>query len=1562
MSDDVRGYVMGVTLPGYLDEALDLIGVSWPNVDEDDYREMAQAMREFADDIDDGAADAHAAIMDLIGSNEGMAVQALEAHWGKVKGTHLTNLAEAGRLTATALDGVAVLIEGAKLAAIAQLGILAAEIAAAVAAAPVTLGLSTLGGLAGTQVCRIAVKRIFKEVCEQVAEQIIDIAMGPVYLALGNMAGDLVVQLGGNALGVQNGVDLGRTGRAGKEGLGEGIDAAKDAGGSMRLNSAGGSGADGGRFSMDLDTYDRVGTRLTSAGGRIRDRAGGRISRAKSTHGRTKGRDAIADAANAMLDQVIDGIEKGVKSSAKHLDDNMTRGLKKMATNHRDNDDRIADGLKGILKGDGKGGDGSPSGPRTTASGVAPHGNGSGRDQVRNSREAGRPRDSVCQGGEPVDMATGRMFIEQMDVSLPGSLPLLFKRSFESGYRAGRWMGPRWICTFDERLEIDAEGVVYLSADRFTQAYPHPDPDAPTQATAGVRQDLRIDESGDYTLTDPATGLVREFARRPDGTTALLTCIRDRAGNRVDFAYDDDGTPTAMNHSGGYRLLVATEAGRITELRLAGAGEDGQDLTVVRYGYNGGHLTDVYNSSDRPLSFANDAEGRILSWTDRNGTQYLYTYDEFDRVVEEGGADGSLKFRFTYGDPDPATGTRVHTETNALGHTTRYEVNEHAQIVAEADPLGNATLFERDAYDRLLSRTDPLGRTTRFVYDDAGELVAVVRPDGEQSTALYFGDAHHPTQLTRPGGRTWQQTFDEAGRRTSVTDPTGATTWYGYDTSGHLASVTDALGHTTLVRCNAAGMPVEVTDPAGATSRYERDAFGRVTAVTDQLGAVIRLTWSVEGLLTSYTAPDGAVQTWSYDDEGNLLAHTDRVGRVTGFEYTPFETIAARTDPDGTRLTFGYDEHMQLVSVTNALGQTWSYVYDAAGRLVSETDFHGRSVGYELDGAGDVVARTIPTGQRIRYGYDVLGRLVEKDCDGAVTSYAYDTAGHLIRATGPDTDLYRTVDPLGRLLTETVNDRTLTHTLDAVGRRVGRTTPGGHHSAWTYNQAGHRTSLATSGGRLDFAYDDAGHECERLLDGHLTLTSAWDAEHRLTGQILRSDQAVLQRRDYSYRADGALTGVDDQLSGPRTFDLDDAGRVTAVHAATWNETYAYDPAGNLTEAHWPATGAAEAAVGARTYTGTELATAGRVHYEYDAAGRTTLRRLTRLSRKPATWHYTWDAENRLTHVTTPDGIRWAYLYDPFGRRIAKHRLADDGVTVAERTEFTWDGSTLAEQTTHAPGLPGPYTMSWDHKGRHPLAQTETITTPATAGTPQDQIDRRFFAIVTDLIGTPTELVDTATGAIAWRTVPTLWGNTTWSADSTTTTPLRFPGQYFDPETGLHYNLNRYYDPTSARYTTPDPLGLSPAPNPDAYVHNPHTWCDPLGLMPDDGADIKKQLMDLGKARIQHVTSNLEDGDSVPGAYAVGQDRTTGKIYYGESGPETGHQQAVIDAMPKESQIESGRPPGVCAEPRMFTNAIEDGADPKNIDLVTVNPKGKKFKMCDNCKTWVPGFGGEVLTG
>jgi RHS repeat-associated protein len=112
---------------------------------------------------------------------------------------------------------------------------------------------------------------------------------------------------------------------------------------------------------------------------------------------------------------------------------------------------------------------------------------------------------------------------------------------------------------------------------------------------------------------------------------------------------------------------------------------------------------------------------------------------------------------------------------------------------------------------------------------------------------------------------------------------------------------------------------------------------------------------------------------------------------------------------------------------------------------------------------------------------------------------------------------------------------------------------------------------------------------------------------------------------------------------------------------------------------------------------------------------------------------------------------------------------------------------------------------------------------------QDQVDSQFYAIVTDLVGAPAELM-APDGDLAGYQQRTLWGTTMWHPDGASS-PLRFPGQYADAETGLHYNHHRYYDPVTGRYLTPDPLGLTPAPNPHTYVTNPCAVADPLGLAP-----------------------------------------------------------------------------------------------------------------------------------
>ncbi|WP_371548848.1 DUF6531 domain-containing protein [Streptomyces sp. NBC_00554] len=1034
---------------------------------------------------------------------------------------------------------------------------------------------------------------------------------------------------------------------------------------------------------------------------------------------------------------------------------------------------------------------------------------------------------SVVRGcGDPVDVATGAMFLPQTDIELPGILPLAFTRQLASDYRTGWWFGPTWASTIDQRLEIDADGIVFVTEDGLLLAYPHSiRPDTAVLPEAGPRWPLTRLDDGGYRIDDPLTGQARHFAHPTDGI-GLLTRIVDRNTNTITFDYDEHGSPLAIRHTGGYHLKLTTDEGRVTALTLLGAAEDGSDVTIKRFGYTDGALTEVINSSALALQFTYDERLRITSWTDTNHSRYTYTYDDHDRCIAEGGAAGHVSLSFGYEATDHRwPGHRVTTSVTAEGAESRFVVNENCQVVAEIDPLGAVIRTAYDVHHHVVSITDELGHETRFENNAAGQPGTVTRPDGAL-IRIEYNALGQPTVVTLPDETTTTRQFDGRGNCTTTTGMSGGRTRCEYDERGGLQAVTDALGATVRVKCNLAGLPVEVVNESGSRSTRSYDAFGRLRETRDPLGAVSRFSWTPEGKITRAVGPDGATQTWAYDGEGNCTRHVDAMGGVTTYEYTHFDRLHARTEPDGRRYEFSYDPQLRLTRVANPAGQNWTYQYDPAGRLVSETDFGHKTRSYVHDAAGRLVSRTNSLGQVICFERDTFGQVVRKDAGGYVTTFTYDVLGRLTAASTPDVALtLRRERGTGRLTSETINGRTMTYSYDALGRRTTRVTPSGAASSWDYDAVGNYRRLTASGRTIDFAYDDAGRRRSSQVGPKVFLTDEYDIAGRLVAQSVIGDGRLRQHRGYAYRADGNLTGVTDGLNGDRTFDLDSAGRVTAVYGHGWTEGYAYDEAGNQSEASSPDSHPASETNGPRAYVGTLIERAGRTRYEHDALGRMVLRQKTRISRKPATWRYTWDVEDRLASVVTPDGTLWRYQYDPLGRRIAKEQIGADGRSVTERVDFVWDGATLCEQTSRGADANNSITLTWDHDGLRPVAQTERIT---SADAPQHEIDSRFFAIATDLIGSPSELVDES-GDIAWRSRSTLWGSTTWNADAQAYTPLRFPGQYYDPETGLHYNYFRHYDPETARYLTQDPLGLAPAPNPATYVHNPHAWVDPLGL-------------------------------------------------------------------------------------------------------------------------------------
>jgi YD repeat-containing protein len=281
---------------------------------------------------------------------------------------------------------------------------------------------------------------------------------------------------------------------------------------------------------------------------------------------------------------------------------------------------------------------------------------------------------------------------------------------------------------------------------------------------------------------------------------------------------------------------------------------------------------------------------------------------------------------------------------------------------------------------------------------------------------------------------------------------------------------------------------------------------------------------------------------------GQPTHHTDASGGVSRFEYTHFDLPLACVRPDGARYEFEHDAELSLTRVINPQGLTWTYEYDAAGNIVSETDFDGRTLTYRVDPAGRLAARTNMLGGTISFERDQLGQVIRKDVDGQVTAYAYDRAGRLLEAAGPDSELRYQYDRRGLTKTELVNGRPILYAYDVLGRRTRRTTPTGHVTTYAYGADRQAHRLTTGDHRIDFTHDAVGRELARVFGDAITMTSAWDEAGRLSAQHISAGGRDVNSRAYSYRADGQLTSVAGRLSGTRTFDLDRAGRVTAVHA------------------------------------------------------------------------------------------------------------------------------------------------------------------------------------------------------------------------------------------------------------------------------------------------------------------------------------------------------------------------------------------------------------------------------
>ncbi|MGH3353260.1 MAG: DUF6531 domain-containing protein, partial [Nocardioides sp.] len=244
--------------------------------------------------------------------------------------------------------------------------------------------------------------------------------------------------------------------------------------------------------------------------------------------------------------------------------DALTKSAGDVAHSMKKNADDVADGVRKHAEArkdlDGDMAGTSGSGRTGSTDGVPGNRENTDRDGARTPTEC----------GDPVDVATGAVFLQQTDLTLPGDLPLILVRKHSSDWTYGHWFGTSWSSTFDERVDVHTDLVgrrsaVVVAADTRAHVFKNFEVGEQARPVAGGTTRLLVTEDGDYSVLDTATGETRHFGP-PVAGRAWLTSITNATGDWIRFARDEQGVPAEVTHSAGYRVQVTTAGQRVTGL------------------------------------------------------------------------------------------------------------------------------------------------------------------------------------------------------------------------------------------------------------------------------------------------------------------------------------------------------------------------------------------------------------------------------------------------------------------------------------------------------------------------------------------------------------------------------------------------------------------------------------------------------------------------------------------------------------------------------------------------------------------------------------------------------------------------------------------------------------------------------------------------------------------------------------------------------------------------------------------------------------------------------------
>jgi len=859
----------------------------------------------------------------------------------------------------------------------------------------------------------------------------------------------------------------------------------------------------------------------------------------------------------------------------------------------------------------------------------------------------------------------------------------------------------------------------------------------------------------------------------------------------------------------------------------------------------------------------------------------LYADSRTDPLV------GSTSFAY-----DPFNRRTSVTDPNGVESTTAYDpldrVTETRQVGASPPTDDLVTTYEYTTFGDLLRTTLPEGNVIQYGYDPAGRLRSVERkPDaatpGERT--LYTLDAAgHRTreELQRwdSGASTWVTVsateYDYSNRCQldrvvrAPNTPEEAVTEYSYDCNGNLAQVWDP-DHPRLDPDTGTELP--------ETSFYQYDALDRLTSVSQPWGgagggfAVTGYGYDVQDHLTQVTDAEGNGTTYTYSDR-DLLTH-----ELSDAFVDPAATCnpAPACDPGCGCSAHSYDEHGELISTTDARGITVDRTIDALDR-VTFVDYPDNSLDttYTYDtqptacGGGSFpvgrLGRIERNSQAVDSCYDRFGRV---SLDGDLT-YQYDANGNRTTVGYPggvsaaygfdfadrQTSLavtspggtepvvsaagYLPGGPLSSLVlgSGTTENRTFDGRYAPTAIGISGAPAGVGDHTWTY-------ATDAVGNVLEIVERAVCSDDPLILENQTvntteTYTSCTDLEAgngftvEAPGDVTFQAAGVIALTNGFTVGTGGLFVADaggTQELSRRTYGYQDVQYFLTSATGPWPEdlTWTYDQIGNRL---------------------TETRDGGTDAYQYLAnpgTGDTPILQQVTLA-LGGTRGYTWDDAGNLEQVAAGANVI-DFTADAAGRMSAADRTAA-GATAA----FAYDGRSFLRRAEQTAGGTQSVEPVYDAAGRvHALrrkasstANEELVLFLYFAGRPVAQLAidgtgaETWTYLTTDHLGTPLLATD-ATGTVTWEGGFGPFGTDyqagmTGVGASENGIPLRLPGQWVDGTwddatsgAGVYYNVHRWYEHRTGKYSRPDPLGLDGGINPYAYAFsNPLRFTDPTG--------------------------------------------------------------------------------------------------------------------------------------